>query len=389
LKKNLTPRSHQTQALTAWIEKGSRGVVSLPTGAGKTILAVMAIAKIGRPTVIVVPTIDLLHQWRETLESYFDVEVGALGGGLKDIKPVTVATYDSALIFIEKIGNQFGFMVVDECHHLPADHYQNIAFAAIAPFRLGLSATIARADGKHSVLWDLLGELAFESQISEMVEKVLAPYDVVSIPVKLSSAEREAYQAARQIYTGFLRRYGVNFSAPGGWRDFIMKAARLPGGREAMAAYREQKRLAQAAGAKMDYLWKLLRQHQNDRMIIFTDNNELAYHIGRLFILPVLTHQTKLVERKSILDEFRSGEVTALVTSKVLNEGVDVPEASVAVVVSGSGAVREHVQRLGRILRQQPGKRAVLYELIADQTSELNVNRRRREHDAYQGSFEM
>ncbi|MDZ4817850.1 MAG: helicase-related protein, partial [Planctomycetota bacterium] len=105
------------------------------------------------------------------------------------------------------------------------------------------------------------------------------------------------------------------------------------------------------------------------------------------FILPVITHQTSGPERRQLLQAFRDGELRVLVTAKVLNEGVDVPEASVAVVLSGSGAVREHVQRLGRILRHQPGKRAVLYELVAEGTSELNVNQRRRQHHAYQRSF--
>ena len=118
-------------------------------------------------------------------------------------------------------------------------------------------------------------------------------------------------------------------------------------------------------------------------MIIFTDNNQLAYRIGEVFTLAVLTHKTKPKERKLLLDSFRSRELRILVTSKVLNEGVDVPEASVAVVVSGSGAVREHVQRLGRVLRQSPGKRATLYELIAADTSEKYVHQRRRKHDAY------
>jgi superfamily II DNA or RNA helicase len=119
-------------------------------------------------------------------------------------------------------------------------------------------------------------------------------------------------------------------------------------------------------------------------LIIFTDNNELAYKIGRDFCLPVITHKTKLKERKTFLEYFRSNVLRVLVTSKVLNEGVDVPSASVGVVISGSGAVREHVQRLGRILRNAPGKRAVLYELVAKSTSEKYVNERRKQHHAYQ-----
>lgn len=153
-----------------------------------------------------------------------------------------------------------------------------------------------------------------------------------------------------------------------------------------MRAYREQRKLAQAAAGKLVELWRLLREHRDDRTIVFTDDNELAYRIGCEFVLPVITHQTKLAERQRMLDGFRDGTLRVLVTSKVLNEGVDVPDARVGVVISGSGAVREHVQRLGRILRHRPGKRAVLYELVAQDTSELNVNRRRTRHHAYQGT---
>lgn len=385
LAKPISPREHQVGALKAWVEGGRRGVVQLPTGAGKTYLAVLALVQTGRPALIIVPTIDLLHQWHEVLSTHLGTPIGVLGGGTRDILPITVATYDSASLHIETLGQRFGLLIVDECHHLPAPQYRSIAIGSIAPFRLGLSATVERADGKESEIYQLLGPLAYEGRISDMVEKVLSPYDVVSIEVPLSEDEAKLYLEARELYTGFLRRFGVNFSQ-GGWMEFVRKAARLPGGREAMRAYREQKRLAQAASAKLVELWRILLEHSDDRIIVFTDDNEMAYKIGCTFVLPVLTHQTRLVERKRMLAAFRSGELSVIVTSKVLNEGVDVPDARVGVVISGSGGVREHVQRLGRILRHRPGKRAVLYELISKGTSELNVNQRRKRHHAYEGT---
>ena len=387
LKQEIVPRSHQTEALVAWKAAGSSGVVQLPTGAGKTILAVMAIAELQRPTLIIVPTIDLVNQWQTVLEKHLSgAKIGALGGGQKDIQAITVATYDSALIFMEQLGNKFGLLIVDECHHLPAPQYQAIAIGLIAPFRLGLSATVERSDGKEELIYELLGPIAYESRIDELQASVLAPYDVISIRVSLTDSEREQYQAARETYLGFVKRHGVNFSSPNGWSEFLWKAAKFPGGREALKSHRVQKRLAQAAAAKVELVWKIMKDNQGERMIVFTDDNALAYQIGREYLLPVLTHQTKLAERSRILDGFRAGEISVLVTSRVLNEGVDVPEASVGIVVSGTGNVREHVQRLGRILRHKTGKRARLYELIADGTSEINVNVRRRQHHAYQRS---
>ena len=122
LKKKITPRSFQQEAADTWMTE-QRGVVALPTGAGKTILAVMLIAKTGRPTLIHVPTIDLMRQWKEVLSEYFDSPIGLLGGGINDIQPITVATYDSALIHVIHKGNQFGLLVFDECHHLPGEQY--------------------------------------------------------------------------------------------------------------------------------------------------------------------------------------------------------------------------------------------------------------------------
>jgi superfamily II DNA or RNA helicase len=384
LRESIEPRAHQAAALDAWLKSGGQGVVSLPTGAGKTFLAVLCLAKIQRPTLIVVPTIDLLSQWKGILERFFPVPIGAYGGGYKDLQDVTVATYDSAHLIVESVGDRFGCLIFDECHHLPSPQYQWIAQAAIAPFRLGLSATVERSDGKEELIFQLLGDLVYQGQIGDMVADVLSPYDVVSLQVPLTDEEQHQYKAARDIYTRFVRQQRIALSSPGGWQEFIRKAASVPGGREAMRAYREQKRLAQASAAKLVELWKILNQHVGERVIIFTSDNALAYRIGRKFFLPVLTHQTKAKERKKMLEAFRQGQLEVLVTSKVLNEGVDVPEASVGVVVSGSGAVREHVQRLGRILRHRSGKRAVLYELVAKNTAEYYVNQRRRMHHAYQ-----
>ena len=118
-------------------------------------------------------------------------------------------------------------------------------------------------------------------------------------------------------------------------------------------------------------------------MLVFTQDNRSAYHISREFLVPAITHQTKVTERSEILKGLATGAYNAVVTSKVLNEGVDVPEANVAVVISGSGSVREHVQRLGRILRRREGKHALLYEVISARTGEAHTSERRRDHDAY------
>lgn len=380
----ITPRPFQKEAQEAWCENGKQGVVVLPTGAGKTILAVLLISLTQRPTLVHVPTIDLMHQWIDVLEAHFDQPVGALGGGSHEIQPLTVATYDSALIHATQRGNAFGLAIFDECHHLPSDQYQYTALASLAPFRLGLTATPERSDGREESLYRWLGGLCYAAHIDELEGDTLSPYRVETLEIDLNEEERAAYEEDRARYIDFLRKEGIDMRAPRGWQTFLYRASLDPEGRKAFRAYLSQKRLSQAAAGKQAAIWDLLQTHREDRILIFTQDNDMAYQLGRQFLLPVLTHQTKLKERRQFLEAFRAGDYRMLVTSKVLNEGVDVPEANVAIVVSGSGSIREHVQRLGRVLRARPGKQAILYELITRETGEYYVNQRRRQHRAYQ-----
>ncbi|MEO1070155.1 MAG: DEAD/DEAH box helicase family protein, partial [Cyanobacteria bacterium J06638_6] len=156
----LEPYPHQQQALQAWIDQGHSGVVILPTASGKTYLAQLAMQATPRPTLITVPTLDLMHQWYAHLTATFpNADVGLLGGGSKDRTTILVATYDSAAIHAETLGNQYALLICDECHHLPSDFNRVIAEYSIAPYRLGLTATPDRADGRHDDLTHLLGPI--------------------------------------------------------------------------------------------------------------------------------------------------------------------------------------------------------------------------------------
>ena len=379
-----TPRDYQQEALEAWRRASRRGVVVLPTGTGKTFVAHLAMESCARSTLVVVPTIDLMTQWAGQLERTFGLKVGMLGGGSKEVCPLTVATYDSALLMMEFIGNRFGLLVVDECHHLPGATYQQLAKACLAPFRLGLSATPERNDGAENVLDELLGPVCYRRDITEMEGQYLAPYRTEIVPVSLAPDEYAEYRRNRELYVNFVRAQRISFATPQGWGMFLRACARQPGGREAFTAYLAQRRIAFGGRCKLDMVWTLLRQHTGERAIVFTADNHTAYELGERFLLPVLTHHTKANERKEMLYSFRRGEYLCLVTSKVLNEGVDVPEASVGIVVSGSGSTREHVQRLGRILRPREGKSAVLYEIISQETGEWSTSDRRRQSSAYE-----
>ena len=377
------PFYYQAEALAAWDKARGRGVVVLPTGSGKTFTAVMAIDRRPRSTLVVVPTIDLLNQWYDLLQGAFTRRIGIVGGGYYEPEDITVITYDSAYLHMERLGNRFGLVVFDECHHLPSESYALAARCCLAPFRLGLTATPERNDGADALYDELIGPIIYRKDIDELSGSYLADYETQRIEVALSDAEREEYDQQRQIYLSFVRANRINFGSPGGWNEFIFRASRSEAGRRAFAAYRRQRQLALAATGKLAVLEQLLHSHRRDRAIVFTEDNATVYRISERFLVPAITHQTNVRERSAILKAFNAGELSVVVTSKVLNEGVDVPEANVAVVLSGNASVREHVQRLGRILRKRQGKRAVLYELVAVDTAEEGVSARRREHRAY------
>jgi len=380
------PRPFQTEALAAWKRGQGRGVVVLPTGAGKSHVALLAIDDRRRSTLVVVPTLDLVRQWYDLLRSSFGVEVGLIGGGEYDVRSLTVSTYDSAYLHMENIGDRFGLVVFDECHHLPGQTYSLGAQLCLAPYRLGLTATPERVDGRELVLEALVGSVVYRKDIVELSGSYLADYETVRMQVALSPDERTEYDSERAIYLSFVRKHGIRMGDPRGWGDFVIRSSRSVEGQRAMRAYRRQRELALAAPAKLDAVAHLLHLHRRERTIIFTQDNATAYRVARRFLVPTITHQTKVKERSEVLSGFADGEYGAVVTSKVLNEGVDVPDASVAIVISGSGSVREHVQRLGRILRRKDGKRAILYELISADTAEAGTSQRRRDHAAYRGS---
>lgn len=379
------PRPYQEQAIEEWKRAGRRGVVVLPTGAGKSLVAQMAIEQVKRSTLVVVPTLDLMNQWYDLLLSCFEAEVGLIGGGYFETGALTVTTYASAFRFMERLGNQFGLVIFDECHHLPSSVHRYAAELAIAPFRLGLTATPDRTDGGDALLEQLVGPFVFRRETHELAGEYLSDYTVVRLRVELNNEERAAYERERDIFRSFLREKGIGLSSLRGWQMFVAASARSSEGRRAMLAYRESKRIALGTDSKLRVLSELLQRHRREKVLIFTAENEMVYRISQRFLVPSITHETGVKERRAWLEAFNRGEVLALATSKVLNEGVNIPDASVAVVLSGSGSTREHIQRLGRILRKLPGKEATLYEVVTQDTTEEHISRRRGAGEQFRG----
>ncbi|MBN1893552.1 DEAD/DEAH box helicase, partial [bacterium] len=373
---------HQEEALQAWENRNRRGSVVLPTGTGKTVVGLHAMARLGMSALVVCPTLDLMNQWYDRITDAFGIETGILGGGFHEIRPVTVTTYDSAFRHMDRYGDRFGLLIFDETHHLAAPTYLQIPELSIAPFRLGLTATYRRPDARHVELSRVLGPVVYEKRIRDLKGERLSEYEIVRIPVRLADSERTLYERHEAAYAGYVKENKVRYFA-GGWERFIRESAGKSEARKALLARTEMRRIFHRAQAKYDILESLFKRHIRDRVIIFTEDNALAYDLSVRFLIPALTHHTDTRERKAVLDRFRSGEYRFLVTSKVLNEGVDVPEANVAVILGGSASPVEHIQRLGRILRKKSGKRAVLYEVVVQGTAEGHVSYRRRDSDAY------
>lgn len=376
--REITPYPHQAAALTAWKQAGRRGVVVLPTGAGKTLVAQLALKDTPRSALICVPTLDLLQQWYSGLLAAFpDTNIGLLGGGSHDESPLLVSTYDSAAIHAEELAGRYTTLIFDEVHHLPSDFHRSVAEMCIAPYRLGLTATPKRSDGREADLEQLVGPVVYSVSPDELSGDTLADYREVIIKVKLSQSEQQRYDECMALRNDYLRLTGIRIGSIEGWQQFIRSSGTLEG-RRAFLAHREAKSIAYGTEGKLRVLEEILAQHPSDRTIIFTNDNATVYRISREFLIPSITHQTPTKERHTLLERFRAGEYRLLVTSRVLNEGVDVPEASVAVVLSGTSTEREHIQRLGRILRKAQGKKAVLYEVITEGTTEERVSQQRR-----------
>ena len=379
-------REYQQTALDAWQSgqgnagsgPAKRGVLELPTGSGKTVIGIGAMEALGVPTLVVVPTIDLMTQWRAELGAEFDRPIGQLGGGTQRVEDVTVATYDSAYLRAAELGDRFGLVVFDEVHHLGGEGYREIA-RLFAAARLGLTATFERPDGAHEIITDLLGPLVHRVGVDELAGEHLADYDIKRLSVSLTDEERAEYERHQSTFTDYLASSNIQLRSGSDYQELVKRSGTDPEAREALLAKQRARDVMLNAERKVEQLADILDRHRGDRVIVFTASTDLVYRLSERFLLPAITHETATSEREQILDRFRAGEYSRVVTANVLDEGVDVPACNIGVLLAGSGSKREFTQRLGRLLRPTEDRdRAILYELIAEETAEERVASRRR-----------
>jgi superfamily II DNA or RNA helicase len=345
-------RPYQDAALGAWKLAGRRGVVVLPTGGGKTRVAVGAMAESGLRTLCLVPTRALLEQWLRVVSQTYLGIVGCLGDGERRLEPVTIATFESAYRHMDRIGNRFDLLVVDEAHHFGCGLRDEALEMATASGRLGLTATPVRRGEAAARIVELIGPLVFELSVSDLAGSYLAPFDLMKLSVELTPEERRSYEGWLALYRKPLSDFRRLHPAAS-WDSFVRAAACSEEGRRAIAAWSRARRLLAYPEAKRRLVGSLLTRHRADRAIVFVGDNETAYRVAREFLIMPLTCDIGRRERASALERFRHGTLRALVSARVLNEGVDVPDAE--------------------------GKRALVYELVVRGTAEVGQSARRAE----------
>jgi superfamily II DNA or RNA helicase len=378
------PHDYQTEALVAWQEAGWRGSIVLPTGAGKSYVAIQAIQQINRSAVVVAPTIDLLHQWYRLLSHAFQTEIGVYYGAEKIIHPLTVTTYSSFANLMADYGNAYKLLVLDEAHRAGSPAFGEGAVMSAASARLGLTATYPSEEEQRGAgRWridDLIGgPIVYALNVDDLAGEQLATYRTQRIRVDLTAEERQIYDQEYALCMGYvhqhnlLRRFGPN------WLSELQRlSARDREARAALLARQRVNRLLAGCQGKLQAVDNLLHEHIDDQIVIFTESNQVAYKIAHMYFLPIITHLSSALERKEILDGYLEGRYKAVVTSRVLDEGVDLPSAKIAIILGGTAGARQYIQRRGRVLRKVENKEAVLYEVFVRGTSEEGKVQRRR-----------
>ena len=369
-------RDYQKEAIDKWKEKEYNGVIALPTGAGKTVIGIKALCEVKKSTLIVAFTKEQMIQWRDSILKFTDTksdDIGLFYSEEKSIKPITITTYQTAFRHMNELGDKFDLLIVDEVHHLPADKFKQIALHSIASKRLGLSATPHRDDGKHEELFKLMGGLIYHKIPQELTQKgYLAPFQLIKIEVELLPDERELYNELREQFRELANGRSV--------QELLQDARNGDGdAKEAMRIFNNMKKVFSVTQSKLNAIEEIIEREKGNKILIFTQYVEQAEEIARRFNAYLLTSKVNKKKREIILKEFKETKAGILVLTTVGDEGLDIPDANVGIMVAGTGSRRQFIQRLGRLLRPKDGKIARLYEIVAKGTLEERLSEKRKE----------
>lgn len=371
-------RPYQREALDKWIENKFKGIIALPTGSGKTIVALAALAQASKRALIVTFTKEQMFQWKDMIAKFLNISRGYVGlfyGEDKSISQITISTYQSAYKNINVLGKYFSLLIVDECHHLPADKFKAIAVGCIAPYRLGLSATVVREDGRHTELFPLMGGVIYHKSASELSSMgYLAKFKVITVKVRPTKDEIDEYFELRKKYKSIVgdKRF-----------DEVLELAKIGNAKaiEALRIHSKMRMLIAFSKSKIEKAVEIVREEleKGSKIIVFTQFVEQAKKLSQELNAGLLIGEMNSDERKKILSDFKASQSSVLVVTTVGDEGLDIPDANVGVIVSGTGSRRQFIQRLGRLLRPKGGDiEARLYEIVVEGTLDEFVARRRK-----------
>ena len=377
--RNIELRDYQREALDKWVENNYKGIIALPTGSGKTVIGIATLTIKPVRTLIITFTREQMFQWRDSIVKYTDIEpryIGLMYSEEKRLAPITITTYQSGFRIINDISPYFDLLIVDEVHHLPADKFKYIALHSIARYRMGLSATPVREDGKHEELFPLLGGIIYYKSPAELAQKgYLARYRIQTVKIKLTREEQKEYEKLRKKYRALV-----------GSSTFqeVLEAARKgdPYAKEALKIHSQMRMLLAKSRSKIEKAIEIAKNEfeKGNKVIIFTQYVEQAKKISEALNAYLLTGEIPVDERKNILMKFKEADRGILVVTTVGDEGLDIPDANVGIIVSGTGSRRQFIQRLGRLLRPKKGAvEARLYEIVIVKTPEEYQSRKRKE----------
>ncbi len=385
-----TLREDQVQAVEAFQHGGRRGLVVMPTGTGKTVVALSLIARQSTSTLVVVPVRDLMYQWHARILETLGINAGLIGDGVHRVSPISVTTYDSAAIHMPRIGDRFDMIIFDEVHHLAGPWRSDAARMSMATVRLGLTATPPTAQDRLALLNELVGPTLYQQAIEQASGKTLAEYSVRRIAVRMDEAETNAYRSygkTIQQFVAVCREENPKFQ----WDDTYKLVADAKASPElamaagaALRAFRAKRKIEEQTRAKFRVLEDLFRLHAGSPVLVFTGSNVMARRIAIRFMVPCLLSHCAKRERQDLIAGFAEGRYPVLVANRVLDEGVDLPSVKTAIVLGGMASTRQAIQRLGRVLRRSPtGEAAQLYEIVTEDSNEVQRSRDRRRNTAY------
>jgi superfamily II DNA or RNA helicase len=277
-------------------------------------------------------------------------------------------TFESAFRQMDSLGDRFALLIVDEVHHFASGLRGEALEACAAPYRLGLTATAPDTESAGArTLEDLVGPVVFAMSIGDLTGSHLAAFEVVRLRVALTNEERGQYhrlsRAFFELRDSLLRAHPVL-----DWDATLRSMSRTATGQRAIQSWQRAVALAAFPRAKRELAASLIERHRADKTLVFAAHAADARVLSCDNLVPAITAAIGREERDSILARFRDGRLRCLVSARVLNEGVDVPDANVAILLGGALGVREQVQRVGRVLRPSPGKQAIVYDVATDGT---------------------